>query len=450
MTTYTETFEAYNGSSYATGSFALATGSWYVVAAYKESEAHGGSVAVRLNDDVAGSSIVSPVMNGIGTISFWYRALNNEASDSTFKVQTSVNGGSTWTDVNSGTFKTQTWAQFSCTVNSSASSIQFRVPNDNQPGHLFIDDLVFTSYGVTGGAASSSSSALSSAASSMTSASSSSSSSSSLGTSSSAGGGTVLTENMSLPQSVRDYYRSAYGLSGSALKSALHTIISTGYTRYGYGWDQYTDIDAPAGVSASANQVVLLYTGVTLTGESYPRWNREHVWAKSHGFPAESQYAHTDFHHLRPADVEVNSTRGNKDFDYGGSAVMDTDDSGLLAGYSDADSFEPLDFAKGDVARMVLYMDVRYDGDGLNDGGTADLRVVNYTGTASSDSGVGRLGKLSSLLEWHILDGVSAQERQRNDRIYANWQRNRNPFIDYPEAVALIWGTASNPIVYDP
>ena len=317
-------------------------------------------------------------------------------------------------------------------------------------GQALIDSVEWTPNGQTLGAASSSSSALSSAASSMTSASSSSSSSSSLVTSSSAGGGTVLTENMSLPQAVRDYYRNAYGLSGSALKSALHTIISTGYTRYGYGWDQYTDIDAPAGVSASANQVVLLYTGVTLTGESYPRWNREHVWAKSHGFPSESQYAHTDFHHLRPADVEVNSTRGNKDFDYGGSAVMDTDDSGLLAGYSDTDSFEPLDFAKGDVARMVLYMDVRYDGDGLNDGGTADLRVVNYTGTASSDSGVGRLGKLSSLLEWHILDGVSAQERQRNDRIYANWQHNRNPFIDYPEAVALIWGTASSPIVYDP
>ena len=123
-------------------------------------------------------------------------------------------------------------------------------------GQALIDSVEWTPNGQTLGAASSSSSALSSAASSMTSASSSSSSASSLGTSSSAGGGTVLTENMSLPQSVRDYYRSAYGLSGSALKSALHTI-STGYTRYGYGWDQYTDIDAPAGVSASANQVVL-------------------------------------------------------------------------------------------------------------------------------------------------------------------------------------------------
>ncbi|HPH03085.1 MAG TPA: choice-of-anchor J domain-containing protein, partial [Spirochaetota bacterium] len=239
LNTYTETFEAYNGSSYATGTFALTTGSWYVVAAYKDSETHGGSVSVRLNDDVAGSCLVSPVMNGLGSVSFWYRALNAESADSTFKVQTSVNGGTTWSDAGSGTFKTQTWAQYSCTINSTAGSIQFRVLNDNQAGHLILDDLVFTSYNVTGGSVSSSASAVSSATSSVSSAGfSSSSSSSSLGTSSSAGGGTVLTENMSLPQSVRDYYRSAYGLSGSALKSALHTIISTGYTRYVYGWDQ--------------------------------------------------------------------------------------------------------------------------------------------------------------------------------------------------------------------
>ena len=47
-------------------------------------------------------------------------------------------------------------------------------------------------------------------------------------------------------------------------------------------------------------------------------WNREHVWPKSHGFPDQDDIAYTDVHNLKPADRSVNSSRGTKDYDFGG------------------------------------------------------------------------------------------------------------------------------------
>jgi hypothetical protein len=75
------------------------------------------------------------------------------------------------------------------------------------------------------------------------------------------------------------------------------------------------------------------------------------VWAKSHGDSGTATGPGTDGHHLRPEDVTVNSTRSNKDSDNGGTAVGQRADC-----WSDADSFEPRDAVKGDVARMILSM----------------------------------------------------------------------------------------------
>jgi serine protease len=122
------------------------------------------------------------------------------------------------------------------------------------------------------------------------------------------------------------YYVNAIGKTGAALRSALNTAAAHGHVRMSYSavWEalKYTDEDP-----ANTANVILLYTGRSQAktynagaNSSDPdAWNREHVWAKSHGFPDEGQWAHTDIHHLRPADVSVNSTRGNKDFDWGGA-----------------------------------------------------------------------------------------------------------------------------------
>ena len=158
------------------------------------------------------------------------------------------------------------------------------------------------------------------------------------------------------------YYQSAIAANTQNLKSSLNAIIKD-HVRFSYSqaWDGlgYADEDPD-----NSNNVILLYTGRSEPktnragmSNSQDAWNREHVWAKSHGFPSSGQHAYTDFHHLRPADVSVNSARGNKDFLTGGSEIGEVPGT-----FTDSDSFEPADNVKGDVARMIFYMDVRYQG----------------------------------------------------------------------------------------
>ena len=224
------------------------------------------------------------------------------------------------------------------------------------------------------------------------------------------------------------YYKNAIGKTGASLKSSLHTIISS-QTKISYSavWDalKVTDQDPN-----NSNNVILLYSGVSraksLNGGDTGDWNREHVWAKSHGDFGTATGPGTDLHHLRPADVTVNSIRGDKDFDEGGSTV--SNGGGSL---TDSDSFEPRDADKGDVARMILYMAVRYDGGD----GFADLEPNEKVNNGSNPY----IGKLSVLKKWNDEDPPSAFEEKRNQVIYDTYQHNRNPFIDHPEWVDAIW-----------
>ncbi|GGY78270.1 endonuclease I family protein [Streptomyces rochei] len=224
------------------------------------------------------------------------------------------------------------------------------------------------------------------------------------------------------------YYKDAIGKTGESLKSSLHTIISD-QTKLSYSavWDalKVTDQDP-----ADSGNVILLYSGISrsksLNGGDTGDWNREHVWAKSHGDFGTATGPGTDIHHLRPEDVRVNSVRGNKDFDNGGSGF--TDSGGSL---TDSDSFEPRDAVKGDVARMIFYMAVRYEGGD----GWADLEVNGSVDNGSSPY----IGKLDVLKQWNDEDPPDAFEERRNQVIYDTYQHNRNPFVDHPEWVEAIW-----------
>lgn len=231
------------------------------------------------------------------------------------------------------------------------------------------------------------------------------------------------------------YYANAIGKSGIALVNALHEADARNHNRMSYSqvWDalQYTDEDPN-----NSNNVILMYTGrsqsktFTASGNSDPdAWNREHSWPKSHGFPSSGDWAYTDIHHLRPSDVSVNSRRGNKDYDNGGSSISEAPGN-----YTDSNSFEPRDDVKGDIARMMFYMDTRYnDSDST---GTDDLVLVDHSNTSGSE-----LGDLCTLLEWHKQDPVSEREVDRHARIVER-QGNRNPFVDYPNWVDQIWDPA--------
>ena len=226
------------------------------------------------------------------------------------------------------------------------------------------------------------------------------------------------------------YYDPAAGLTGDELKAALHNIIKN-HTSYPYTdattdvWDILKESDRDPN---NSENVILIYTGWSVNAaQEYNNmngWSREHVWAKSHGDFGENPPAGTDAHHLRPADISVNSARGEKDFDNGGIQHAEATEC-----YTDADSWEPRPAVKGDVARMMFYMATRYEGDVA---GEPDLELVNYTGTSGPI-----FGKISTLLLWNEQDPVDEFERNRNEVVYS-YQHNRNPFVDHPEYVNLI------------
>ena len=230
------------------------------------------------------------------------------------------------------------------------------------------------------------------------------------------------------PSACESYYTSACGKSGAALKSALNSIIRT-QTKLSYDqvWDalKVTDQDP-----SNSNNVILLYSGrsqaKSTNGGGANDWNREHVWAKSHGDFGTATGPGTDIHHLRPEDVSVNATRGNLDFDNGGNAVPEAPGSKY-----DGDSFEPRAAVKGDVARMIFYMAVRYQGGD----GFADLELNDQVSNGSEP----KMGRLSVLKAWSAADPPDAFEKNRNQVIFDRYQKNRNPFIDHPEWVSSIW-----------
>ncbi len=235
-----------------------------------------------------------------------------------------------------------------------------------------------------------------------------------------------------LPPELVEYYADAEGRTGEDLALALHEIISTDVERLRYDelWEALRDTDADPD---APGRVIELYTGDSVPGDANggdpDEWNREHVWPQSRGGFGTASGPGTDLHHVRPADVSVNADRSSLDFDDGGSAQGEADET-----YRDADSWEPRDAVKGDVARMVLYMAVRYEGGD----GFADLEVTEEVGRRDLDA-LGYLGRLSTLLRWHEQDPPDAFERARNDAIFETWQGNRNPFVDRPEWVSAIW-----------
>ncbi|MEV0372409.1 endonuclease [Streptomyces sp. NPDC050636] len=245
-------------------------------------------------------------------------------------------------------------------------------------------------------------------------------------------GATAVGQRSSISVGAYDdsYYEDAIGKTGQDLKDSLHQIISstqTGKLTYDQVWDALKDTDEDPKNSAN---VILLYSGTSQSknsnGGDPDDWNREHVWAKSHGDFGTATGPGTDIHHLRPTDVSVNSTRGNKDFDKGGTEVGEAPGN-----YTDDDSFEPRDADKGDVARMILYMAVRYDGDD----GFPDLEPNNSVDNGSKPN----IGRISVLKQWSQQDPPDTFEQHRNQVIFDKYQHNRNPFIDHPEWVNEIW-----------
>lgn len=233
-----------------------------------------------------------------------------------------------------------------------------------------------------------------------------------------------------------DYYSSVQTSDTNSLRSSLNAVIKN-HTYYSYSpctWSILSEADEDPN---NSNNVIGLYTRRSIPksnrdqgGNTPDFWNREHTWPKSHGFSDKSQFAHTDGHALFATDKSVNADRGNLDF--GEGATGHNECSGCAWGNG---FWEPPDEVKGDIARAMFYMDIRYEGG--DNSGVGDLQLLDR----STSVGELALGKVCTLLQWHLDDPVSAAEQNRLSVIY-RWQGNRNPFIDHPEWVLPLWGPA--------
>ncbi len=237
------------------------------------------------------------------------------------------------------------------------------------------------------------------------------------------------------------YYNGTEGLKGDELKTALHEIIND-HIDISYNDAKYI-INYAQEDPANSKNLIQFYTNRSVSKDDYgtggDTHNREHVWAKSHGDFADMRPMDGDAHNLHAADGSVNVTRSNYDFDNvtDGKYIEEAD-----AYYSSGDRiFEPADRDKGEVARTLMYMAVRYEGTN----GELDLELVD----GSSISPRPEHGNLSTLLEWNRDFPPTDFERRRNDRV-EQCQGNRNPFVDNPAFADLIWGTAEpSPINVD-
>ena len=192
--------------------------------------------------------------------------------------------------------------------------------------------------------------------------------------------------------------------------------------------------------------------------------DREHIWQKCRGFEsseAGNYGARGDLMHLWAGDAKVNQDYHNNRA-YGFVKLDSADDASDFASYlsgnykgtstslGSGDCFEPQDCDKGDIARSIFYMAARYNNiagdDDTIDSGNPNLYIDDTTDRStipSTSTTPVSIGILRDLLAWHRLDPVDDYEIHRNNLLYNNYTKNRNPFIDFPDWVEAIWGSVT-------
>lgn len=247
---------------------------------------------------------------------------------------------------------------------------------------------------------------------------------------------------------VSSYYDGTKGLSGYTLKSAVKQIISKDH--YDRGYDSLLDIYFQSDADREFDNdgsIVDIYSENPYGPDAYTYkdrhqacgnysqeadcFNREHLFPQSI-FNKRSPMRN-DFFQVYATDGYVNNRRGSLPFGEVSHAEW-ISENGCKVGSNNFGSyrgrvFEPIDAFKGDIARALLYFGTRYE----DDIGNWHHDMLN----GSSDQ-VYQDWFIELLIKWHHQDPVSAHEINRNN-VGFEYQGNRNPFIDHPEWVDLIW-----------
>jgi endonuclease I len=280
----------------------------------------------------------------------------------------------------------------------------------------------------------------------------------------------IAVPSVALAQAPPGYYDTADPTDATTLRATLHEIIDD-HQRFPYtssSTDTWDILELAQEDPSNPNNIIDIYRNRSIPkqggGNSF--YDREHSWPKSYGFPNDGagNYPYTDCFQLFLCDSGYNSSRSNKPFRNcsAGCTEKPTDltngaggGSGSYPGNSDWTSgsfttgtWEVWSGRRGDIARAMFYLDVRYEGG--THGGTGypepDLiltdneSLIDASNTGNNEP-VAYMGMLSVLLEWNAQDPVDAFEMHRNDVVFS-FQGNRNPFVDHPEWVDCVFGGA--------
>ena len=262
------------------------------------------------------------------------------------------------------------------------------------------------------------------------------------------------------------YYNNAAGLSCAGLKTALKTIVTNGNNLNTYAelWNQYIVSDVKpreVGPGTSTNVIWDIYSdnptgldpynytpGASSVGGnqcgSYSSeggcYNREHSFPQNWFTTGTAVGPGTDYHHIFPTDGKVNGERSNYIYGEVATATFTSQNGSKLGSSSVAGFtgpvFEPINTYKGDLARAFLYMVTRYEDNMTTWGnlsGSNALQALEPNTFPSID-----IPYLKLMIKWHNQDPVSQKEIDRNNAAYT-YQGNRNPFVDHPEYVNLVW-----------
>jgi len=275
---------------------------------------------------------------------------------------------------------------------------------------------------------------------------------------------------------IGDYYAGVDKSSAAALRASLHEIIDDHlWYPYTAGTTDTWDILELADEDPNDSTRIL----AVYENETYPKqgggnsfYNREHTWPRSIGLgdtQTDLNTAATDAHNLRLSKIDYNSDRGSKPFascspdlqpDCSERVTVFNDGvGGMGGGYpgdsnwttsidGDQGSWEVWEDRRGDIARTLFYMAIRYEGGSHGSTGfpEPDLVLTNDRNLIqSATGGTAYMGLLDVLQVWHAQDPVDNKELDRNDIVFG-FQGNRNPFVDNPDWVDCIWGDVCEPV----
>jgi endonuclease I len=284
----------------------------------------------------------------------------------------------------------------------------------------------------------------------------------------------------SVANALAGYWSKVNTSSASQLRCSIHATIRD-HTVYPYSasttdtWDVLEIADEDP---ASATRILDVYRNRsylkgseragTGTGITY---NREHTWPNSLGFGSSTgdlglpHAPYTDLHMLYLSDATYNADRGNKPYadctlsggcgerptEYnagagGGTGVYPGNSNWLKGPDGNGGSFQAWTRRKGDLARAVLYMAMRYEGGRDARGqGEPDLEMTDdRSRIVITSASPAYMGLLSTLLAWHQADPPDALERDRHEVVF-QFQGNRNPFVDHPEWATNALFTSTRP-----